>query len=84
MTTTTMHSNVQRSRFFQHATAALASAMPAVFHLFKPAPDTASAEGAAREAAKVRELASTYLKTEPSFAADLYAAASRHESQYAD
>lgn len=84
MTTTTMHSTVQRSRFLQHATAALASAMPAMFHLFKPAADAATPEGAAREAAKVRELASTYLKTEPSFAADLYAAASRHESQYAD
>jgi hypothetical protein len=38
----------------------------------------------AREAASVRALADTYLKTDPGFAADLYAAADRHEQIYAD
>ncbi len=33
----------------------------------------------AREAADVRALASNYLQSDPSFAADLYAAAARHE-----
>ncbi|HEY2925319.1 hypothetical protein [Piscinibacter sp.] len=33
----------------------------------------------AREAASVRALANSYLRTDPRFAADLYAAADRHE-----
>lgn len=33
----------------------------------------------AEEAARVRELAGTYLKTDPGFAADLFAAADRYE-----
>jgi hypothetical protein len=33
----------------------------------------------AREAAAVRELAWSHLKTDPGFAADLFAAANRHE-----
>lgn len=33
----------------------------------------------AEEAARVRDLASTYLKTDPGFAADLFAAADRYE-----
>jgi hypothetical protein len=39
---------------------------------------------AALEAQKVRELAYSYSKTDPGFAADLYAAASRHEGLHAD
>jgi hypothetical protein len=38
----------------------------------------------AREAASVRALADTYLKTDPGFAADLYAVADRHEHIDAD
>jgi len=38
----------------------------------------------AREAASVRALANTYMKTDPGFAADLYAAADRHEQIDAD
>jgi hypothetical protein len=37
------------------------------------------AETASLEAQKVRELAYSYSKTDPGFAADLYAAAARHE-----
>ena len=33
----------------------------------------------AEEAARVRDLAGTYVKTDPGFAADLYAAADRYE-----
>lgn len=33
----------------------------------------------AEEAARVREMASTYVKTDPGFAADLFAAADRYE-----
>ena len=36
------------------------------------------------EAQKVRNLAYTYSKTDPGFAADLYAAAARHEGLYAE
>jgi hypothetical protein len=39
-------------------------------------------ENAAREAAKVRELADTYRRSDPGFASDLYAAANRHEAQF--
>jgi hypothetical protein len=47
-------------------------------------PDAASvqetdAEAAAREAAEVRRMAHLFDKTDPGFAADLYAAADRHE-----
>ena len=45
----------------------------------RPAPVAPSS--AAREAAAVRELANSYLKTDPGFAGDLYAAANRHEMQ---
>jgi hypothetical protein len=40
----------------------------------QPAPPTPQ-----QEAQKVRELATSYLRTEPSFAAELFAAADRHE-----
>jgi hypothetical protein len=39
---------------------------------------------AAIEAARVRELARQYATTDPGFAADLMAAADRHEVQHAD
>lgn len=45
--------------------------------LFRHAPATPTR---AEEAAAVRELASRVASTDPSFAADLYAAACRHES----
>lgn len=35
------------------------------------------------EAAQVRNLAATYLKSDPGFAADLFAAADRHERDHA-
>ena len=35
----------------------------------------------AEEAARVRDLASTYLKTDPGFASDLFAAADRYERE---
>lgn len=37
----------------------------------------------AEEAARVRALAGTYLKSDPGFAADLFAAADRHERAHA-
>jgi hypothetical protein len=42
------------------------------------------AEAAVREAAEVRRLAYSYSKSDPGFAADLYAAAERHERAYLD
>lgn len=77
MTTATLHANVQRSRFAQHALSLLTGIFSA------PAPRSAT-ESAALEAQKVRHLAQTYSQTDPGFAADLYAAAARHEGLYAD
>lgn len=69
-TTTTLHVKVERSRFAQHALAALTGWL-------SPKPAVSSV---AREAAAVRELAYSYSKTDPAFADDLYAAANRHET----
>jgi hypothetical protein len=84
MTTATLHSNVQRSRFAQHALAAFSGLAGALFGVAaRPAPGS-RADEIAREAQHVRELASSYLKTDPGFAADLYAAAARHEGVHAE
>jgi hypothetical protein len=77
MTTATLHANVQRNRFAQHALSLLTGLFTA------PAARTAT-ESASLEAQKVRNLAHTYSKTDPGFAADLYAAAARHEGLYAE
>ena len=82
MTTATLHAHVQRSRFAQHVLAALANLIPAP--LRAPRAALTAAESAAVEAQKVRNLAYTYSKTDPGFAADLYAAAARHEGLHAD
>ncbi len=82
-TTATLHSNVQRSRFVQHALAALSglafSAWTLPLRGRELARDLTPAEVASLEAQKVREMAYSYSKTDPGFAADLYAAAARHE-----
>ena len=83
MTTITLHANVQRSRFTYHTLAALAGQIPAALRLrlktISPEPALTAAEAASIEAQKVRELAYSYASTDPGFAADLYAAAARHE-----
>lgn len=76
MTTAILHAEVQRSRFAQHLAAFFSG-------LISPTARNAT-ESAAVEAQKVRNLASTYAKTDPGFAADLYAAAARHEGLYAE
>ncbi|HWH81217.1 MAG TPA: hypothetical protein VNU71_03160 [Burkholderiaceae bacterium] len=76
MTTATLHASVQRSRFAHHALALLTG-------LFSASAARASTHAAALEAQRVRDLAQTYAKTDPGFAADLYAAAARHESLHA-
>ena len=43
------------------------------------APTRPAPRDRAREAASVRALADSYMRTDPRFAADLYAAADRHE-----
>ena len=84
MTTATLHSNLQRSCFAHHTLAALAGLIPAALRLSlkaaQPAPALTAAESASVEAQRVREMAYSYAKTDPGFAADLYAAAARHES----
>ena len=82
MTTATLHADVQRSRFAHHLLAALANLIPAARTASGPAQD--AARSASIEAQKVRQLAYSYSKTDPGFAADLYAAAARHEGLYAD
>ena len=88
MTTATLHANVQRTRFAHHALTALSSLATSVWSLplrtAKPAATLSAAESAALEAQKVRDLAYTYSKTDPGFAADLYAAAARHEGLHED
>ena len=84
MSTTLLHANVQRSRFAHHTLAALAGLLPAALRaplkVSAADPKRSTAQAAGLEAQKVRELAQTYAKTDPGFAADLYAAAARHES----
>ena len=87
-TTTTLHLKLERGRFAQHAKATLASVFPLAWRTAlgagaRPAMSAseASALEAAREAQRVRDLAYSYSKTDPGFAADLYAAASRHEAR---
>ena len=88
MTTATLHAEVQRSRFVQHSLAALSGLARAVLNLplraAQPASSLTAAEAASVEAQKVRHLAQSYSKTDPGFAADLYAAAARHEGLHAD
>jgi hypothetical protein len=85
MTTTTFQLKLERGRFAQHAKASLASLLPRTWRLFgaeAPTVTTTSAsaaEAAAREAQAVRDMAREYAQTDPGFAADLYAAAARHE-----
>ena len=88
MTATLLHAELQRSRFAYLALAALARQIPAALRMslktMQPAPRRSAADAAALEAQEVRSLAYTYSKTDPGFAADLYAAAARHEGLHAD
>ena len=89
MTTTVLHANVERSRFAQHLWSAVSGLLPALLGLGRsiaapPAPVLNAADQAAREASHVREMAHAYARTDPGFAADLYAAAARHEAQFED
>jgi hypothetical protein len=82
MSTATLHADVRRSRFVQHVVTALAGLIPAA--LRAPSATRSASESAAIEAQNVRALAYSYSKTDPGFAADLYAAAARHEGLYTD
>ena len=86
MTTTTLQLKVQRGRFAHHALTALAGLIPSALRSGATRVTTplSISEAASLEAAKVRELAYQYSKTDPGFASDLYAAASRHEALHAD
>jgi len=83
MTTSTLHLEVERSRFANLLLAALGAAVPAtlVSLLGRDRNEPATPlDKAAHEAQAVREMARSYARTDPSFAADLYAAADRHEA----
>ena len=82
MTTTTNQLKLERGRFAQHAKASLLSLLPMARRLLtiaRPAPMFSAGEAAAREAQAVRDMAYGYTKTDPGFAADLFAAAARHD-----
>ena len=85
MTTTAMHPMLERGRFAQHVKATLASVVPlALRRALGARPVMSATDEAAIEAAikaqRVRDMAHTCSETDPGFAADLYAAASRHEA----
>ena len=83
MTTSTLHFEVERSRFANLLLAALGAAVPATLVSFlrrDRSESGAPVDAAALEAQAVREMARSYARTDPSFAADLYAAADRHEA----
>ena len=87
MTTTTMDLQVPQQRTAPRLAAPFAAVFTSVFSALvdalKPAERVNVEENqAAREAADVRAMARQYLKTDPGFAADLFAAADRHEELY--
>jgi hypothetical protein len=87
MTTSTLHFEVERSRFANLLLAALGAAVPATLASLlgrDRAESAAPIDRAAVEAQAVRDMARRYAKTDPSFAADLYAAADRHETLNAE
>jgi len=85
MTTTTMDLQVPQQRTAPRLAAPFAAAFAALLKAVMPAERVNVEENqAAREAADVRAMARQYLKTDPGFAADLFAAADRHEELYAN
>ena len=76
-TTILLHAQIQRSRFAQHALAAIVGLIAAPLRRSFAARPVAS--DASLKARRVRALAATYARTDPGFASDLYAAAARHE-----
>ena len=87
MSTVTLHSQLQRRRFADLTWAALAGWLPMLRFGAKSdaaSPPRSAAQAAAVEAQRVRDLAQIYAKTDPGFAADLFAAAARHEGLYAE
>ena len=87
MSTSTLHFEVERSRFANLLLAALGAAVPATLGslLGRDRSEPATPlDKAALEAQAVREMARSYARTDPSFAADLYAAADRHETLNAE
>jgi hypothetical protein len=85
MSTTLLHASIERSRFSHLTVAALLGLVPA-FLRRALLPTSLSLHQSAdqrsvADAQKVRVLARAYARTDPGFAADLNAAASRHEAQ---
>ena len=78
MTTIALHRSVQRNRFFHHARQAVTGWLRPAVAANSRAPDAALRD-AVREAQNVREMALSFSHSDPRFAADLFAAADRHE-----
>jgi len=87
MSSTTIHFPSGRGAYAPTGLAALRALLAKAFRQ-KPTPRVQAARPTAREvlreAAAVRALAQTYALTDRGFAADLFAAADRHERLYAD
>jgi hypothetical protein len=81
MFSTTLESPVHGNRSSAGKASALRTWLAAARRLVerRAAPPVPAARDRAREAAAVRALAHTYRNTDRGFAADLYAAADRHE-----
>ena len=73
MNTIQRHAPIERQRFAQHAIDSLGELFGSPRRSRRADADRSS------DASKVREMAYAYSKTDPGFAADLYAAAARHE-----
>ncbi len=83
MTTTTLQLSIERARFTKHALTAVESLWSGITRTrVRPAAAAAQPpthEQALREAGRVRAMARRYASSDPGFAADLLAAAARHE-----
>ena len=83
MTTTRFtHATPSRSTFLRDTLNLFRGLLPAALRA-RPAaaaPAGSALENAVAEARRVRDMAHAYLRTDPGFAADLYAAAARHET----
>ena len=79
MTTTTINLHVSPAASAGRFAARLGQLFAAAFALMTHTRQPKALHDPSRETAKIRALASSYEQADPRFAADLYAAADRHE-----
>lgn len=82
---TTISLNVTQPRLAPRAAASIGDLFAAALAMIMPAADRPAApRDPAREAARVRAMAQNYVRTDPRFASELFAAADRHEALYSE